>query len=57
MDAGVLKHLKELEEENRRLKQMLEDPGLEHQVTKDIAGTIGGETNFGTRIPSTRWKY
>jgi putative transposase len=36
MDAGSLKRLKELEEENRRLKQMYADLSLEHRVLKDI---------------------
>jgi putative transposase len=36
MDASALKRLKELEEENRRLKQMYADLSLEHKVLKDI---------------------
>jgi len=36
MDASALKQLKELEEENRRLKQMYADLSLEHQALKDI---------------------
>jgi putative transposase len=36
MDASSLKRLKELEEENRRLKQMYADLSLEHRVLKDI---------------------
>lgn len=36
MDASALKHLKELEEENRRLEQMYADLSLEHLVLKDI---------------------
>lgn len=36
MDASALKRLKELEEENRRLKQMYADLSLEHQVLKEI---------------------
>jgi putative transposase len=36
MDASALKRLKELEEENQRLKQMYADLSLEHQVLKDI---------------------
>ncbi len=36
MDASALKRLKELEEENRKLKQMYADLSLEHQVLKDI---------------------
>lgn len=36
MDANALKRLKELEEENRRLKQMYADLSLEHQALKDI---------------------
>lgn len=36
MDASALKRLKELEDENRRLKQMYADRSLEHRVLKDI---------------------
>jgi len=36
MDASALSRLKELEEENRRLKQMYADLSLEHQALKDI---------------------
>jgi putative transposase len=36
MDVSVLRRLKELEEENRRLKQMYADLSLEHQALKDI---------------------
>ena len=36
MSASDLKRLKELEEENRRLKQMYANLSLEHEVLKDI---------------------
>jgi len=36
MDASALHRLKELEEENRRLKQMYAELSLEHKVLKDI---------------------
>ena len=36
MDASALRRLKELEEENRRLKQMYAELSLEHKVLKDI---------------------
>ena len=36
MDISALKRLKELEAENRRLKQMYADLSLENQVLKDI---------------------
>ena len=36
MDASSLRRLKELEEENRRLKQMYADLSLEHRVLKEI---------------------
>jgi putative transposase len=36
MDANALKRLKELEEENRRLKHMYADLSLEYTVLKDI---------------------
>ena len=36
MDVAALKRLKELEEENHRLKAMYADLSLEHRVLKDI---------------------
>ena len=36
MGVADLKRLKELEEENRRLKQMYADLSLDHKVLKDI---------------------
>jgi len=36
MDAHHLKKLKELEEENRRLKAMYADLSLDHRILKDI---------------------
>ena len=36
LEASQVKRLKELEEENRRLKQMYAELSLEHQVLKDI---------------------
>jgi putative transposase len=36
MEASDLKRLKEVEEENRRLKHMYADLSLEHKVLKDI---------------------
>lgn len=36
MNVSQLKRLKELEEENRRLKHMYADLSLEHKVLKDI---------------------
>jgi putative transposase len=36
MDAPALRRLKELEEENRRLKAMYAELSLEHRVLKDI---------------------
>ena len=36
MDVSALKRLKELEEENQRLKQMYADLSLEHKALKDI---------------------
>ena len=36
MDISDLKRLKELEEENRRLKQMYADLSFDHKVLKDI---------------------
>jgi len=36
MSVSELKRLKELEEENRRLKQMYANLSLEHEVLKDL---------------------
>lgn len=36
MNASDLRRLKELEEENKRLKQMYAELSLDHQVLKDI---------------------
>ena len=36
MEASDVKRLKELEDENRRLKQMFADLSLEHLIVKDI---------------------
>ena len=36
MDASAMRRLKELEDENRKLKQMYANLSLEHQVLKDI---------------------
>lgn len=38
MDASQLKRLKELEEENRKLKQMYADISLDNVMLKDILG-------------------
>lgn len=36
MEASDVKRLKELEDENRKLKQMFADLSLEHRIVKDI---------------------
>ena len=36
MEASDLRRLRELEEENRRLKQMYAEVSLEHKVLKDV---------------------
>jgi len=36
MEASQLKRLKELEEENRKLKQMYADLSLDHRILKDV---------------------
>lgn len=36
MDARDLKRLKELEQENQKLKRMYADLALDHQIAKDI---------------------
>jgi len=38
MEMAELKRLKELEEENRRLKQMYADLALDNQMLKDLLG-------------------
>lgn len=38
MEASQLKRLKELEEENHRLKRMYADLSLDHQMLKDVLG-------------------
>jgi putative transposase len=40
MEASDVKRLKELEEENRRLKQMYAELSLEHQIIKDVLGKL-----------------
>lgn len=36
MEVNELKRLKDLEEENRRLKQMYADLALDHKILKDV---------------------
>ena len=36
MEASDIKRLKELEDENRRLKQMYAELSLDHKIPKDI---------------------
>ena len=36
MDGDQLKRLKELEDENRRLKQMFADAALDNKLLKDV---------------------
>lgn len=36
LDASQLKHLRELEDENRRLKQMYADLSLDHEILKEL---------------------
>jgi putative transposase len=40
MEASDIKRLKELEEENRRLKQMYAELSLENQIIKDVLGKL-----------------
>ena len=40
MDASALKRLKEMEEENARLKRMYADLALENQAIKDLLGKL-----------------
>jgi len=54
MEASDIKRLRELEEENRRLKQMYANLSLENQALKDVIAKnseAGGETGAG-RLPS-----
>ena len=36
MEASQVKRLRDLEEENRRLKQMYADLSLDHRILKDV---------------------
>ena len=47
MSVSEVKRMKELEEENRRLKQMYANLSLEHEVLKDIIP-------YGKNSPSSR---
>jgi putative transposase len=47
MNVSEVKRMKELEEENRRLKQMYANLSLEHEVLKDIIP-------YGKNSPSSR---
>jgi putative transposase len=47
MSLSDLKRLKELEAENRKLKQMYADISLEHRVLKDIVEKKLGRPNDG----------
>ena len=38
MDSSQLKRLKELEDENNRLKRMYADLSLDHEMLKDVLG-------------------
>lgn len=38
MEASQLKRLKDLEDENRRLKRMYADLSLDHEMLKDVLG-------------------
>lgn len=38
MEAADIKKIKDLEDENRRLKQMFADPSLESWALKDVIG-------------------
>ena len=38
MEASDIKRLKELEDENQRLKQMYAELSLDHKILKDIVG-------------------
>jgi putative transposase len=41
MDTSGVKRLRELEEENRRLKQMYASLSLDHQILKELLGKNG----------------
>ena len=38
MESADIKRLKDLEEENRRLKQMYAELSLDHKILKDVVG-------------------
>lgn len=53
MEASDVRRLKELEEENRRLKQMYAELSLKSQMQEDIiksSSTCGRTKNLGTRV-------
>jgi putative transposase len=50
MEINQLKQLKELEEENRKLKHMYADLALDHRILKDVI-----EKNFPGSVKSVKW--
>jgi len=38
MEASDVKHLKEVQQENKRLKQMFANLSLEHEALKEVLG-------------------
>jgi putative transposase len=58
MELADIKRLKELEEENQKLKRMFADLSLKHEALKDIVEKIcnaGGEARAGRVCQATAW--
>ena len=58
MQASDIKRLRELEEENRRLKQISADLLLENRALKDVIAksyNAGGEARTGSDVATRAW--
>jgi len=58
MQASDIKRLRELEEENRRLKQMSADLLLENRALKDVIAkscNTGGQARIGSDVATRAW--
>ena len=54
MEASDIKRLKDLEQENRRLKQMYADPSLDHRIRKDIVDRKLSRPGIAGTCPAIR---
>lgn len=50
MDSQELRRMKELEEENRRLKQMYADLALDHKILKDVYNRVPIQIKAGVSL-------